>query len=96
MTLPLTPEILVYDLVQASDPQISPDGTQIVYTRTAVDRETKQAVAHLWRCDIGGGNARHLRPEKLPGDISIVDNRDGILGGIRLWEHDSHPEGRPA
>ena len=48
---------------------------------------------HLY---IGGGNARHLRPEKLPGDISIVDNRDGILGGIRLWEHDSHPEGRPA
>jgi polyphosphate glucokinase len=48
---------------------------------------------HLY---IGGGNSRHLRAKKLPPDISIVDNRDGILGGIRLWEHDSHPEGRPA
>ena len=60
MGLPLTPEILVYDLVQASDPQISPDGKLIVYTRTAVDRETKQAIGHLWLCDMDGGNARQL------------------------------------
>lgn len=60
MGQPLTPETLVYDLVQASDPQISPDGTQIVYTRTVVDRESKQALAHLWLCDIDGGNARQL------------------------------------
>jgi polyphosphate glucokinase len=48
---------------------------------------------HLY---IGGGNARHLRTATLPPDITVVDNRDGILGGIRLWDNDSHPEGRPA
>jgi polyphosphate glucokinase len=48
---------------------------------------------HLY---IGGGNARHLRAETLPPDVSVVDNRDGILGGIRLWQNDSHPEGSPA
>jgi polyphosphate glucokinase len=42
---------------------------------------------HLY---IGGGNARHLEPESLPPDVSTVDNKDGILGGIRLWQMDSH------
>ncbi len=60
MGRPLTPETLVYGLVQASDPQLSPAGDAIVYTRTAVDGATKRPVGHLWRCDIDGGNARQL------------------------------------
>ena len=36
---------------------------------------------HLY---IGGGNAR-LLDAKLPGDVSIVSNTAGILGGVRLW-----------
>lgn len=35
---------------------------------------------------IGGGNAKHLDAEKLPKNISLVDNSAGILGGIRLWD----------
>jgi polyphosphate glucokinase len=42
---------------------------------------------HLY---IGGGNARHVKREKLPDDVSVVDNADGILGGIRLWQDDTH------
>ena len=42
---------------------------------------------HLY---IGGGNARHLEADSLPPDVSTVDNKDGILGGIRLWQMDSH------
>lgn len=42
---------------------------------------------HLY---IGGGNARHLEEDTLPPDVSTVDNRDGILGGIRLWQTDPH------
>ncbi len=38
------------------------------------------------RLYIGGGNARLLADEDLPGDVSLVDNTDGILGGIRLWQ----------
>src|SRR6476469_6327999 len=56
----LTPETLVYDLVTAGDPQLSPDGAVIDYTRTALDRETKSAVSHLWRCDSDDGTARQL------------------------------------
>ena len=37
---------------------------------------------HLY---IGGGNSRNVRL-KLPADISVVDNKAGIIGGVRLWE----------
>ncbi len=43
-----------------TDPQISPDGTRIVYGRTVTDRATQQATSHLWLCDGDGGNARQL------------------------------------
>lgn len=34
---------------------------------------------------IGGGNAEHLE-FKLPPDIHIIPNEDGIRGGARLWQ----------
>ena len=36
---------------------------------------------------ISGGNANHLRIP-LDQNITIVTNRDGIKGGIRLWQQD--------
>jgi len=33
---------------------------------------------------IGGGNARHI-DFKLPGNVHMVSNEEGLLGGIRLW-----------
>jgi polyphosphate glucokinase len=36
---------------------------------------------------LGGGNARHLRL-KLPKNVRIFTNVDGMTGGLRLWEHD--------
>ncbi len=39
---------------------------------------------HLY---IGGGNSRRVRRlDHLGGDVTVVDNSAGILGGIRLWE----------
>src|SRR5215216_5333318 len=60
MSRPLTPETLIYDLIQTSDAQISPAGSRIVYTRTTADPATKQATSRLWLCDSDGGNARQL------------------------------------
>ena len=34
---------------------------------------------------IGGGNAKEIRG-KLPANVEIVSNVEGILGGIRLWD----------
>lgn len=38
---------------------------------------------------IGGGNAKHLRPEDLPASARIVANTAGITGGVRLWDLDA-------
>ena len=60
MTRPLIPETLVYDLIQVTDPQVSPDGVRVVYGRTVADRATQQSATQLWLCDSDGGNARQL------------------------------------
>jgi polyphosphate glucokinase len=39
---------------------------------------------HLY---IGGGNAAKIKM-KLPDNVSVISNQDGILGGIKLWERD--------
>jgi polyphosphate glucokinase len=36
-------------------------------------------------CYVGGGNAKRIEGD-LGDDVSLVDNRAGILGGIRLWD----------
>ncbi len=63
MPQPLTPDMLIYGLIQVTDPQVSPDGKRVVYGRTVTDATTHQSTTHLWLCDIDGGNARQLTYE---------------------------------
>jgi polyphosphate glucokinase len=37
------------------------------------------------RLFVGGGNARLLVDSKLPSNVKIVSNMEGLLGGIKLW-----------
>jgi len=55
-----TAESLIYGVVVAGDPQLSPNGEQIVYTLAKNDPETKKSGSQLWLCDLDGGNARQL------------------------------------
>ena len=48
------------DFVWIADPQISPDGTRVAFTRVAVDREADDYVTTLWIADVGAGTARAL------------------------------------
>jgi polyphosphate glucokinase len=34
---------------------------------------------------LGGGNSRRVDPEGLPGNVVIVDNVAGLIGGLKLW-----------
>src|SRR3954452_11683550 len=56
----ITPEMMVYDLVQAVDPQIAPDGERILYTLAKTERATQAVTSQLWVCDREGGNARRI------------------------------------
>ena len=44
----------VFDLEWASDPQISPDGKQIVYVRNGMDRMQDRRTTSLWIVDVDG------------------------------------------
>ncbi|HET9016841.1 MAG TPA: S9 family peptidase [Thermomicrobiaceae bacterium] len=56
----IDPSVLVYDLQTPNDPQISPDGSRIVYSLAGADREARKATAQLWLCDRDGGNRLQL------------------------------------
>jgi dipeptidyl aminopeptidase/acylaminoacyl peptidase len=60
MTKTLTPERLVYDLAQAADPRIAPDGSRIVYSYAVINPETKKANSQLWMSSLDGRDRRQL------------------------------------
>jgi dipeptidyl aminopeptidase/acylaminoacyl peptidase len=60
MAQPLTPERIIYDLATAGDPQVSPDGTHLLYTRTQAVRGRKRAGSQIWLCAIDGSDQRQL------------------------------------
>jgi polyphosphate glucokinase len=49
--------------------------------------ETLEPIFNYHVLHLGGGNAQHLRA-KLPRNVRIFTNADGMTGGIRLWDHD--------
>ena len=55
-------------------------------------REAIDELARAFNFDrlyIGGGNAAAI-DFKLPSNVKIVSNTDGLLGGIKLWQDHSH------
>ncbi|RIK45311.1 MAG: hypothetical protein DCC58_06800 [Chloroflexi bacterium] len=60
MPKPLTPELLVRQIITGSDPQVAPDGSRFVYTRSNVDAATGKVVSHLWLRNIDGSNPTRL------------------------------------
>jgi dipeptidyl aminopeptidase/acylaminoacyl peptidase len=57
---PITPETLVYGFANAGDPQVSPDGSRLLYAVSATDRETEKTTADLWLSGLDGAGARRL------------------------------------
>jgi dipeptidyl aminopeptidase/acylaminoacyl peptidase len=60
MSRSLTPDILIYGLRTAGYPQLSPDGTRIIYSLVTVDQTTKKTGSDLWICAWDGSDARRL------------------------------------
>jgi Tol biopolymer transport system component len=57
---PLSSDTLVYALTFAGDPQISPDGSKNLYTRSRSEREARHTATQVWVCDTDGSHHRHL------------------------------------
>lgn len=58
MTAPLDPEVLAYQLPSPGDPDLSPDGTRLVYVLHSVEPETRRPRAEIWLCEVDGSSAR--------------------------------------
>ncbi|HEY3247993.1 MAG TPA: S9 family peptidase [bacterium] len=78
-----TRKITIEDLLALKwigDPQLSPDGTRIVYVLTAADREANTYRSHLWIVPVGAGEPRQFtwgehrdtNPRWSPDGRSIV------------------------
>ncbi|MGJ8664395.1 MAG: S9 family peptidase [Marinicella sp.] len=66
----------VFNLEYVSDPQISPDGSQIIYTRNFKDVMTDKNHSNLWIIDIDSNNRRPLTTGNH-NDRSVKWSHDG-------------------
>ncbi|MFC2165846.1 S9 family peptidase [Acidobacteriota bacterium] len=77
------------------DPQISPDGTQILYTRNFMDVSTDMRCSNIWMINFDGTNHRPLTSGKYNDSsarwspdgkqIIFVSNRDGKPQIYKRW-----------
>jgi len=83
------------DMESVSNPAISPDGRQIVFTRSWVDKVKDERVSNLWIVDVDGTRVRELtsgtwrdsQPVWSPDGkrIAFLSDRDGTNQLHVLW-----------
>jgi len=77
------------DMESVSNPQISPDGSTIVYTRGWIDKINDRRESSLWIMDVDGGRNRHLldagSAQWSPEGDRILYTAPGDPGGAQLW-----------
>ncbi len=83
------------EMETVGSPRISPDGTQIIFSRGFVDKVNDQSQSNLWITDIGGarirelthGNWRDSSPVWSPDGrrIAFLSNRDGTNQIHVMW-----------
>ena len=66
------------EVPRLSDPQLSPDGRQVLYVLAEADWEANRAVSHIWRADVDGGNPVQLTQGE-EGETSPRWSPDGDL-----------------
>jgi len=79
-------------LARISDPQLSPDGTTVAYSRTVIDLEGQTRNSDVWLVPVAGGEPRRLtthpasdsRPRFRPDGraIAFLSTRDG---SAQVW-----------
>ena len=78
-----------FDIESVSNPRISPDGAQIVYTRGWVDRVNDRRSSALWIMNADGSKNRFLTNGSgaiwSPDGTRIAFTREGEPNGSQIW-----------
>jgi len=85
----------LFQIQNAAQPQISPDGRRIVYQRNFADITTDRRYSNLWTINFDGTNDRPLTSGKFTdadahwspdgSEIAFTSNRDGSTQVWRIW-----------
>jgi dipeptidyl aminopeptidase/acylaminoacyl peptidase len=87
----MTTEMDLFKFVWIADPQISPDGAQVVFVRVWVNQKSDRYDTALWIVPAAGGDARQLTAG--PRDTTPRWSPDGkTLAFARSAEKDGHPQ----
>ncbi len=83
----------VFSLEWADDPQVSPDGKTIAYTRNGFDLMNDRRTSHIWLIEVDGSNHRPLTdqpgysPRWSPSGDRIAFLSRGVGDGVQLYMH---------
>ncbi|WP_158269623.1 S9 family peptidase [Desulfonatronum sp. SC1] len=92
----LTPEAL-WEIGRVSDPRISPDGSQVLFSVKHYNLEDNVGRSHLYVTDMDGSNRRRISPEDGNdghGEWRPDGNRIGFLHQGQIWEMNPDGSGR--
>jgi dipeptidyl aminopeptidase/acylaminoacyl peptidase len=78
-----------FDMESVSNPRLSPDGAQIVYTRGVVDKVNDRRQSDLWIMNADGTRSRFLtegsNAEWSPDGTRLAFTRTGQPRGTQVW-----------